>query len=128
MAYRYAQRFIGAMGTYARRCPAWIDSFRCNCCQGMCVDKRHGARASRVPWCHLFCCHVPHCHVPSPSRTPAPPAIRDGGTLVTYGGMSMQPVTASTAAMIFKDITFRGFWLSGRWAGPSHPMTMELVG
>ncbi|KXZ41920.1 hypothetical protein GPECTOR_243g590 [Gonium pectorale] len=42
--------------------------------------------------------------------------LQDGGTLVTYGGMSMQPVTASTAAMIFKDISFRGFWLSGRWA------------
>ncbi|KAG2448611.1 hypothetical protein HYH02_006500 [Chlamydomonas schloesseri] len=42
--------------------------------------------------------------------------LADGGVLVTYGGMSMQPVTAGTAAMIFKDISFRGFWLSGRWA------------
>ncbi|GIL80846.1 hypothetical protein Vretimale_9439 [Volvox reticuliferus] len=42
--------------------------------------------------------------------------LQDGGTLVTYGGMSMQPVTAPTAAMIFKDISFRGFWLTGRWS------------
>ncbi len=41
---------------------------------------------------------------------------RQGGTLVTYGGMSMQPVTVPTALLIFKDISFRGFWLSGRWA------------
>ncbi|KAG2444821.1 hypothetical protein HXX76_001563 [Chlamydomonas incerta] len=42
--------------------------------------------------------------------------LADGGTLVTYGGMALQPVTAGVAAMIFKDISFRGFWLSGRWA------------
>lgn len=61
----------------------------------------------------LFSCVMWSRAVPSP---PAMPDPRDGGTLVTYGGMSMQPVTAPTAAMIFKDITFRGFWLSGRWA------------
>ncbi len=41
-------------------------------------------------------------------------ARSDHGTLVTYGGMSMAPVQAGTAAMIFKDIRFRGFWLSGK--------------
>lgn len=35
-------------------------------------------------------------------------------TLVTYGGMSREPVTASTAALIFKDISFKGFWMT-RW-------------
>ena len=48
-----------------------------------------------------------HTHTHSPPHS-------DGGTLVTYGGMAMQPVTAGTAAMIFKDISFRGFWLTGR--------------
>ena len=38
----------------------------------------------------------------------------DGGTHVTYGGMSMQPVTLPASLLIFKDITFWGFWLSGR--------------
>lgn len=28
----------------------------------------------------------------------------------------MQPVAVPTALLIFKDISFRGFWLSGRWA------------
>jgi hypothetical protein len=34
------------------------------------------------------------------------------GTLITYGGMSKQPVTVPTSAFVFKDITVRGFWLS----------------
>ncbi|KAK9806305.1 hypothetical protein WJX72_009439 [[Myrmecia] bisecta] len=36
-----------------------------------------------------------------------------GGTLVTYGGMSMQPITLPTSLFIFKDIQARGFWLTG---------------
>ncbi|KAK7917087.1 NAD(P)-binding protein [Apiospora marii] len=38
-----------------------------------------------------------------------------GGTMVTYGGMSRQPVALPTGLLIFKDIRFVGFWLS-RWA------------
>eukprot|EP00967_Tisochrysis_lutea_P066580 scaffold86763_cov17-Tisochrysis_lutea.AAC.2 len=34
--------------------------------------------------------------------------------MVTYGGMSMQPVNIPTSLLIFKDLNFRGFWLSGR--------------
>ena len=41
-------------------------------------------------------------------------ALCKGGTLVTYGGMSKKPVTVPTGALIFNDISFRGFWLS-RW-------------
>jgi len=40
--------------------------------------------------------------------------LRDGGTLVTYGGMSKRPVTVPTGAFIFNDINLRGFWLT-RW-------------
>ena len=36
------------------------------------------------------------------------------GVHVTYGGMSLKPVMASTSSLIFKDITYRGFWLS-KW-------------
>ena len=35
-------------------------------------------------------------------------------TLVTYGGMSKQPVTVPTAEFIFRDLTCRGFWMT-RW-------------
>ncbi|KAI5925811.1 alcohol dehydrogenase superfamily, zinc-containing protein [Camillea tinctor] len=42
-------------------------------------------------------------------------ALAPGGTLVTYGGMSRQPVALPTGLLIFKDLRLRGFWLS-RWA------------
>lgn len=41
------------------------------------------------------------------------------GVMVTYGAMSREPVTAPNAALIFKDISFRGFWMS-RW-NKEHP-------
>jgi trans-2-enoyl-CoA reductase len=34
------------------------------------------------------------------------------GTLVTYGGMSKEPVIVPTGLLIFNDIKLRGFWLS----------------
>lgn len=40
--------------------------------------------------------------------------LGDKAALVTYGGMSREPVIAPTAALIFKDIAFRGFWMT-RW-------------
>lgn len=42
--------------------------------------------------------------------------LRPGGVMVTYGGMSQQPVSIPTSLLIFKDISFRGFWVSGRWS------------
>ena len=41
--------------------------------------------------------------------------------MVTYGAMSMQPLTLPTSLLIFKDIQFKGFWLSGRWAKKAGP-------
>ena len=38
-----------------------------------------------------------------------------GGTLVTYGGMSKQPVSVPVGPFIFKDIALRGFWMT-RWS------------
>lgn len=34
------------------------------------------------------------------------------GIMVTYGGMSREPVTVPTSALIFKDLTFKGFWMT----------------
>ena len=31
---------------------------------------------------------------------------------MTYGGMSLKPVIAPTSALIFKDISIRGFWMT----------------
>eukprot|EP00052_Salpingoeca_macrocollata_P006041 m.51128 g.51128 ORF g.51128 m.51128 type:complete len:357 (-) comp15205_c0_seq1:23-1093(-) len=36
------------------------------------------------------------------------------GVVVTYGGMSKQPVSIPTGSLIFTDLTFRGFWMS-KW-------------
>lgn len=41
--------------------------------------------------------------------------LAEGSPLVTYGGMSREPVTVPTSALIFKDIQFRGFWMT-RWS------------
>jgi len=38
----------------------------------------------------------------------------DGGTMVTYGGMSRKPVTVPTSLLIFKNISLKGFWLT-KW-------------
>ncbi|XP_070044147.1 enoyl-[acyl-carrier-protein] reductase, mitochondrial-like [Nicotiana tomentosiformis] len=40
--------------------------------------------------------------------------LKQGGTMVTYGGMSKRPITVSTSSFIFKELTLRGFWLQ-RW-------------
>jgi hypothetical protein len=57
-----------------------------------------------------------------PEVYPACLCHRPGATLVTYGGMSMKPVTLPTSLFIFKDLHARGFWLSGEdgnalWCG-----------
>ncbi|XP_027088323.1 enoyl-[acyl-carrier-protein] reductase, mitochondrial [Coffea eugenioides] len=40
--------------------------------------------------------------------------LRQGGTMVTYGGMSKKPITVSTTSFIFRDLSLRGFWLQ-KW-------------
>ena len=40
--------------------------------------------------------------------------LEDGGSLVTYGGMSGKPVTVATPQLIFKDFRVVGYWQS-RW-------------
>ncbi|GLJ54118.1 hypothetical protein SUGI_1158950 [Cryptomeria japonica] len=37
--------------------------------------------------------------------------LRQGGTMVTYGGMSKKPITVSTSSFIFKDLHLRGYWM-----------------
>uniref|UniRef100_A0A8C7Y7M2 Enoyl-[acyl-carrier-protein] reductase, mitochondrial n=1 Tax=Oryzias sinensis TaxID=183150 RepID=A0A8C7Y7M2_9TELE len=38
--------------------------------------------------------------------------LQTGGSMVTYGGMSRQPVTVPVSALIFKDVKVRGFWVT----------------
>lgn len=41
--------------------------------------------------------------------------LQNGGSMVTYGGMSREPLSIPTASFIFKDLRFRGFWMT-RWS------------
>jgi len=41
-------------------------------------------------------------------------ALGDGGTLVTYGAMSRQPLKLPNGLLIFRNLVFQGFWLK-KW-------------
>lgn len=45
------------------------------------------------------------------SATELAKALNHGGILVTYGAMSMEPVSIPNGLLIFNDIQVRGFWL-----------------
>ena len=50
--------------------------------------------------------------------------LAPGGTLVSYGAMSLQPLKIPTGLLIFKDLRFRGIWIN-KWydnATPSERM------
>ncbi|XP_015114904.1 enoyl-[acyl-carrier-protein] reductase, mitochondrial [Diachasma alloeum] len=38
--------------------------------------------------------------------------LAHSGTIVTYGAMSREPLTIPASALIFKDVTAKGFWMS----------------
>jgi mitochondrial enoyl-[acyl-carrier protein] reductase / trans-2-enoyl-CoA reductase len=40
--------------------------------------------------------------------------LAPGGTLVTYGAMSLQPLKVPNGLLIFKDLRFRGIWIN-KW-------------
>jgi trans-2-enoyl-CoA reductase len=40
--------------------------------------------------------------------------MQEGGTIVTYGGMSLKPAMIPSDALIYKDLKAIGFWLSRR--------------
>jgi trans-2-enoyl-CoA reductase len=40
--------------------------------------------------------------------------LSEGGTMVSYGAMTKQPIVTAASHLIFNDISLRGFWLS-KW-------------
>lgn len=46
------------------------------------------------------------------SVTPMLKHLQQSATVVTYGGMSKLPLTIPTSAFIFKNISFKGFWMT----------------
>lgn len=55
--------------------------------------------------------------------------LSDGAKMVTYGAMAKQPLTVPAGMLIFRDLSFSGFWFS-RW-GTANPaarkQTVEAV-
>jgi trans-2-enoyl-CoA reductase len=54
-------------------------------------------------------------------------SLAGGGAHVTYGAMSRKPVTVSNGHLIFKDIEFRGFWVSRWYEEAKHEDIMKMV-
>lgn len=54
--------------------------------------------------------------------------LTEGGTLVNYGMMSGKPCVMTSAVIIFKDITIKGFWLAKWFRTASRGQQMELYG
>ena len=46
--------------------------------------------------------------------------LAPGGTLVSFGAMSLQPLKIPTGLLIFKDLRFRGIWIN-KWYDNSTP-------
>src|SRR5438309_6174353 len=46
--------------------------------------------------------------------------LAPGGTLVTYGAMSLQPLKVPNGLLIFKDLRFRGIWIN-KWYDNATP-------
>jgi mitochondrial enoyl-[acyl-carrier protein] reductase / trans-2-enoyl-CoA reductase len=46
--------------------------------------------------------------------------LAPGGTLVSYGAMSLQPLKIPTGLLIFKDLRFRGIWIN-KWYDNATP-------
>lgn len=57
------------------------------------------------------------------SATSLAKTLAPGSQLVTYGGMSKQPVTLPTGLLIFNNLKFSGFWVS-KW-GDKNPQLKE---
>lgn len=58
--------------------------------------------------------------------------LADGADVITYGGMSRSPMGIHAGNLIFKDLRYRGFWLS-RWVDTNSPedraaMVTEILG
>lgn len=53
--------------------------------------------------------------------------LKENGVFVTYGGMSKQPITASTGSFIFKNLTYRGFWITKWYQTCSDHDRIEMI-
>lgn len=64
--------------------------------------------------------------VGGPSALNLANALANGGTLVTFGGMSKQPLKIPIGQLIFRDLSYTGFWLT-RWLADSPTSTIHSL-
>lgn len=53
-------------------------------------------------------------------------ALAPGSTVITYGALSGQPFTVDPTDLVFRDIRYRGFWLTRELAGPVTAQTRTM--
>ncbi|MDQ3623878.1 MAG: zinc-binding dehydrogenase, partial [Verrucomicrobiota bacterium] len=53
-------------------------------------------------------------------------ALSPGGALITYGAMSRQSLRVPNGLLIFKDLRWRGFWITA-WYDHAGPETLEAM-
>jgi len=54
--------------------------------------------------------------------------LAPGGTLVSFGAMSLQPLKIPTGLLIFKDLRFRGIWINKWYDNATPSERMEAFG
>uniref|UniRef100_A0A6M2DJZ0 Enoyl-[acyl-carrier-protein] reductase, mitochondrial n=1 Tax=Xenopsylla cheopis TaxID=163159 RepID=A0A6M2DJZ0_XENCH len=52
--------------------------------------------------------------------------LEHGAVMVTYGGMSREPVTIPTSALIFKDLAVKGFWMT-HWSKTNNDSPQKIA-
>ncbi len=95
------------------RDPAWISRLRDLGADEVLVDEDASAQAARKLTGGRGA-KLALNSVGGPSAIRLIKTLADGGTLVTFGGMTGEPVRFPTRHLIFHDIRLRGFWLN-RW-------------
>jgi trans-2-enoyl-CoA reductase len=61
------------------------------------------------------------------SATDLARALAPGGTLVTYGGMSKEPLTLPHDLLVQKQLKLRGFWIANWYASHSHEEASKMI-
>lgn len=52
--------------------------------------------------------------------------VYPGGSVITYGNMNNKPLSLSAGSLIFRNLSFRGFWLS-KWAETNREEKIKTI-
>lgn len=77
--------------------------------------------------CKDLCCKMAFDAVGGPLTFRIGQALRSGGQILVYGGLSGAPAGIHPGSMIFKGLTVKGFWLSKWLAAKSAPQMLMMT-